>query len=164
MTGPAHGGQPARVTEPEPRVLVPAGLPLLDAAGWVGASCRAELVLHERLTATLASGAGAERSGVLWEVRAHRAEVAECWHRRLPELREMPREGFVAAAARPDAEAGATGPLEPAELVRTLGDLLDRYRAHVAGAVGPADGPTADTLAHAIRRAEQDRAAVSALT
>lgn len=164
------------MTEPSPAVVVPAGEPLLAAAAWIGASCRAELELHARLTAALAAGVGAERSPALWTVRAHRAEVAEAWHRRLPELREMPRESFVeagsegadvgSAASRADDAAttdGANGAGDLAWLVDDLDALLDRYRAHVPVAVGPADGPTADTLRQAIATTELDRRSVAAL-
>lgn len=140
-------------------MLVPAGPSLLDAASWVGASCRAELALHELLTATLGADAGVDRSAALWEVRAHRAEVAELWHRRLPELREMPRERFVAG----EGPNGSPEPADLATIVAGLDDLLDRYRAHLPVAVGPADGPVADVLAHAIGRAEQDRRTVADL-
>ncbi len=78
-------------------VLVPAGLPILDAARWVGASCWLELTVHQLLTAELAAPDLDDQGRVVrWRVRAHRAEVAAAWHQRLPELRELPREGFVA--------------------------------------------------------------------
>ncbi|MBX3314470.1 MAG: hypothetical protein KF906_09135 [Actinobacteria bacterium] len=150
----------------EPTVLVPAGAPLLEAAAWVGASCRAELDLHDRLTEVLAAGVGPELTSVLWQVRAHRAEVAEAWHRRLPELREMPRSGFVEATEVDPVSVPGTPSSDPADvgwLVDALDRLLDRYRSHVPVAVGPADGPVADTLRSAIARAEEDRAAVVSL-
>jgi hypothetical protein len=156
------------MTDPSPTVLVPVGAPLLDAAAWVGASCRAELELHARLTAALADGVGPDRSSALWTVRAHRAELAEAWHRRLPELREFPREGFVAAPATgssPD-EAPATTDSSADDLgwvTAALRALLDRYAERVPVAVGSADGPTADTLQQAIRRTQDDLAAVVAV-
>ena len=151
------------MTETEPTVLVPAGVSLLDAAAWVGASCRAELDLHQRLTEVLAAGAGPERSPMLWAVRAHRAEIAEAWHRRLPELREFPRETFVADDASNGSVPGVASASDLTWVVEALGDLLARYRDRTSVAVGPADGPVADTLVAAIRRAEQDRDAVTAL-
>jgi len=154
------------VTDTDPTVVVPAGRPFLEAAAWVGASCRAELVLHDRLTRALAAGAGAERSAILWTVRAHRAEVAEAWHRRLPELRELPRDGFVAGDGSDGDRSEGTGGLvvadDPGWVADALDGLAERYRAHLAVAVGPADGPVADTLALAIHRAEADRAALVA--
>lgn len=150
------------MSEAEPAVLVPAGEPLLDAAGWVGASCRAELDLHDRLTEVLAAGSGPGRTAVLWQVRAHRAELAEGWHRRLPELREMPRSGFVEGATLASGRP-ADDPTDVSWLIAALDGLLERYRERVAVAVGPADGPTADTLQVAIARTEEDRAAVAAL-
>ena len=156
-------GQPPGMADAEPTVLVPAGAPLLDAAAWVGLSCRAELDVFERLTEVLAAGPGPDRTAALWSVRAHRAEVAEAWHRRLPELREMPRSGFVESTDVDPTSVPRTPTGDPADvswLVDALDRLLDRYRAHVPVAVGPADGPVADTLRLAIARTEEDRDAV----
>lgn len=148
------------MTEPSPTVLIPAGEPIEVAAAWVGASCRAELDLHARLTEALAAGVGPATSPVLWAVRAHRAELAEAWHRRLPELREMPREGFVAAVDGADGSDAQHGSDDLGWVTAALRSLLARYEERVAVAVGPADGPTADTLRAAIRRTEDDLAAL----
>ncbi len=152
-------------------VVVPAGEPLLDAARWVGHACWAELRLHEVLTGWLADEADPELVTVLWSLRAHRAELAEAWHRRLPELREFPRAGFVLPSDRGQAGASALEALTAAdatsaERVAALGGALaamaDHYRDRVPVAVGPADAPTADTLARALARTESDRARLSA--
>lgn len=148
----------------DPVVLVPAGAPILEAARWVGASCHLELVLHEQLTAALAAGAGPAGSELLWTVRAHRAELAEAWHRRLPELRELPRDGLVAA---PD--SGVDPRLAPSDtdgsdlgwVVDALDALEERYLDHLERAVGPADAPVADTLVRALAVTAEDRLSLS---
>ena len=123
-------------------VLVPAGLPILEAARWVGASCWLELTVHQLLTAALAAPDLDDQGRVVrWRVRAHRAEVAAAWHQRLPELRELPREGFVA----PPADDGIDG----IDLTAALEGLDRRYQAHEAVAVGAADGPVRATLSRA---------------
>lgn len=153
------------MSENLPTVLVPAGLPLLEAAAWIGESSRLELDLHVRLTRVMRH-AGPARSPLLWEVRAHRAEVSEAWHRRLPELREMPRDRFMGADTAFGRAGGGDSDVDPADdltwLVDALEALVARYRSHLAVAVGPADGPTADTLGTAIGRAEGDIAALRA--
>lgn len=167
------------VTDDDAVVLVPAGRPILDAAAWVGTACWAELRLHQVIsdqlgTATVAPLAGgadaaseagpAEREGaegpesdgpppsLLWVVRAHRAEVAEAWHRRLPELREFPRPDFVVPGD--DGERLVADD----DVSATLHALLDRYRQRQSQPMGPADGPVADTLAVVIARTEADLA------
>jgi hypothetical protein len=141
-------------------VVVPAGLPILDAARWVGASCWLELAAHRVLTAELADPDLSDSARVArWRVRAHRAEVAAAWHERLPELREFPRERFVAPPADPGPdpadrwwEAGASiGPVD------VLDRLDRRYRDHEAVAVGPADGPVRATLSRARELLAADR-------
>lgn len=137
-------------------VIVPAGLPLLDAARWVGGSCWLELHVHELITDVLA-GAGLDHEArvALWRVRANRAEAAEAWYRRLPELRELPRETFVAAPDGSDV-------VGPAQGVEDLLAALDRrYAAHEPVAVGPADGPVAATLGWARTLVARDLAALN---
>ncbi|MCB0978138.1 MAG: hypothetical protein KDB02_11840 [Acidimicrobiales bacterium] len=141
------------MTAPEPTVLVPAGLPIEAAARWVGGSCHAELELFSLITAVMPA-AGPGPSKALWGVRAHRAEAAEAWHRRLPELREMPRERFVESAA---SEPGSgTFSADVAGVADALRTLIDRYEKWESVAVGPADGPTAATLQRALRIARED--------
>jgi hypothetical protein len=144
-------------------VLVPAGLPLLDAARWVGASCWLELAVHERLTEVLASEhLDAEVRVAAWRIRSHRAEVAEAWHRRLPELREMPRSAFVQPPPEEEVagfDAGAGG-LTVDQVVGMLAALDDRYATHERVAVGLADGPVRATLSWARVLLAEDRAAL----
>ena len=149
-------------------VLVAEGRPLREAAAWVGRACWVELRLHEVLTDWLATEVDPERRSALWAVRAHRAGMAQAWHRRLPELREMPRADFVRPAG-PAVEAwfaslvdldAADAHARPAALAATLHALADGYEAHLAVAVGPADAPVADTLALAVARSVADGAAV----
>lgn len=159
----------APTADPTTPVVMPAGAPLLEAAAWVGASCWLELALHRRLTALLATGIGPDASPVAWTVRAHRAELAEAWHRRLPELREFPRAPFVVAPADGDPRLAslAADPAPTADLASVdaaLAALADRYRAHQAVAVGPADGPVAETLRRALARTDADRQALAAVT
>lgn len=155
-SGPASGDHPV--------VLMPAGAPLLQAAAWVGASCHLELVVHERLTELLTAGRLPTWSTSIWTVRSHRAEIAEAWHRRLPELREFPREGFVTAPDGPitdhlggEAEAFITR----AGVLAALDALEIRYLEHLERAVGPADGPVADTLVRALATIGDDRLALA---
>lgn len=56
----------------------------------MGQACWAELRFHQVLTTWLAVETDLELSQAFWAIRSHRAEVAEWWHRRLPELREHP--------------------------------------------------------------------------
>lgn len=149
-----------------PFVVVPVGQPILDAAAWVGHACWAELRLHQVLTDWLAIEASPPLATAFWAVRAHRAELAEAWHRRLPELREFPRPGFVKSSAAGDQGlAGlevltdpADGAARVAALRAALAAMADHYRKHAQVAVGPADGPVADTLGWAIARTESDLA------
>lgn len=140
-------------------VLVPAGASIQDAARWVAVSCRAELALHELITDLLRGGSMPESASVLWTIRAHRAELAEGWHRRLPELREFPRETLLADVADEDPEPVAA-PSHTVVLER-LGELEARYLAHLDRAVGPADGPVADLLVRAIAVTADDRLALA---
>lgn len=144
-------------------VLIPAGAELLDAAAWVGRSCWIELTVHQRLTDWLADESDPQLAAALWTVRSRRAELAERWHRRLPELRELARAGFV----EPDAEAETllaplagevSGDARRKRLAEVLDALLERYRSQVHVVVGPADAPTARTLAEAIEATGADRA------
>ncbi|CAN5827805.1 hypothetical protein BH23ACT2_BH23ACT2_22220 [soil metagenome] len=158
-------------TDPAGAVVIPAGRPIEEAAVWVGHACWAELRLHQALTGWLAIEADDEQRVSWWRLRSHRAELAEAWHRRLPELRELPRPGLVLAGS-PEVEArydrlaqllDATGTRDRiAALGAALGDLAQRYRDHRAVAVGPADAPVAATLASAIERTEHDAAALGA--
>lgn len=144
-------------------VLIPAGLPIRDAARWVGGSCWLELLAHGRITDLLAVPDLADDLRVeLWRVRAHRAATSEEWHRRLPELRELPREDFVGPPEElGDPDAGAYGPPSIAAVAGVLGLLDDRYAAHEAVAVGPADGPVRATLSAARARLARDRQALT---
>lgn len=150
----------------EPQVVIPAGSELLDAAAWVGRSCWIELTLHQHLTEWLADEHDPALAATLWTVRSRRAEVAERWHRRLPELRELARAGFV----EPDADAesllaplatDASSGQRRDRLAEVLDAIDERYRAHVAVAVGPADAPTARTLLEAIDATSADRARIA---
>lgn len=153
-------------------VVVPSGAPLEEAAAWVGAACWTELRFHQLLTTWLADEADGERSVVLWRIRAHRAELAETWHRRLPELREMPRPDFVEPAspaaadrlAALEAAAPSAGPLERLSAAASVLAALGRgYAARAAVAVGPADAPVAESLGRAIEVTGSDAAALAAL-
>ncbi len=145
-------------------VVVPSGAVLADAAQWVGHACWSELQFHQLLTDWLAVETDPELSTAFWAVRAHRGELAEAWHRRLPELREFPRSGFVRSSlaaeegfATLDAIRGPADGGTRAEALRSaLSAMAEHYRGHLAVAVGPADGPTADTLAQAIARTDHD--------
>ncbi len=134
-------------------VVVPAGLPLEEAARWVGSSCWSELHVHQLITDVLAGGGLSDEERLaLWRVRANRAETAEAWHRRLPELRELPRASFVLPPAddppwERSAQVDADGATH--EVAAWLRRLDERYAAHAPVAVGPADGPTAATLSWA---------------
>ena len=144
----------------EPAVLIPPGPPILEAAAWLGHACWAELRLHAVLTGWLAVEADGAQVEVLWSERADAAERAEAWHRRLPELREHPRAGFVVPSSEgvarlfngltsldaPDATQARRG-----ALAAVLRGLRLGYHEQQALAVGPADGPTATTLTAALR-------------
>ncbi|MEO6987992.1 MAG: hypothetical protein ABI239_05020, partial [Aquihabitans sp.] len=121
------------MTDDDVVVLVPAGEPILVAAAWVGTACWTELRLHQMMSDLLGTATVAPVPSVsipsaskLWTVRAHRAEVAEAWHRRLPELREFPRPDFV--IPRTDGERL----LVDGEVRATLQVLLDHYRKRSA--------------------------------
>jgi hypothetical protein len=144
----------------DPVVITPPGLPILDAAAWVGHACWAELRLHAVLTHWLSVEPDAEASSVFWVERADAAERAEAWHRRLPELREHPKSSFVEASSEAVARLfnGLAGVDEPGATVARRGALSAvlrglrlGYHAHQERAVGPADGPVATTLVAALR-------------
>jgi hypothetical protein len=144
----------------EPVVLTPPGLPILDAASWVGHACWAELRLHAVLTHWLAVEVDTEATSVFWAERADAAERAEAWHHRLPELREHPRSSFVEASSEGVARLfnGLTALDQPdatdvrrGALSAVLRGLRLGYHAHQDRAVGAADGPTATTLVAALR-------------
>ena len=149
-----------------PLVVVPVGQPILDAAAWVGHACWAELGFHQVLTDWLAIEASPSLVSALWAVRAHRAELAEAWHRRLPELREFPRSEFIKPSEAGDRGFAdlnaltdpADGAARSAALTVALAAMADHYRGHAQVAVGPADGPVADTLNLALARTESDLA------
>ena len=135
-------------------VMIAAGLPIEAAAAWVGHACWAELRFHELLSTWLAHEEDDAVAIHLWSVRAAAAERASAWHRRLPELREMPRQAFVTpssadVAAFFDAIDAAVvaehvaGGLA-AEVI--AGALLAGYESHTLRTLGPADGPVARTL------------------
>lgn len=141
-------------------VITPPGLPILDAASWVGHACWAELRLHAVLTHWLSVEADPEATAVFWSERADAAERSEAWHRRLPELREHPRSEFVEASSEHVARLfnGLTGLDQPdhteqrrGALSAVLRGLRLGYHAHQERVVGPADGPTATTLSAALR-------------
>ncbi len=141
-------------------VVTPPGLPILDAASWVGRACWAELRLHAVLTHWLAVETDPEATSVFWSERADAAERAEAWHHRLPELREHPRSSFIAASSEGVARIfnGLTVLDQPDDteqrrgaLSAVLRGLRLGYHAHQEHAVGPADGPTATTLNAALR-------------
>jgi hypothetical protein len=141
-------------------VVIPPGLPILEAAAWVGHACWAELRLHAVLTHWLSIESDPEQVSVLWSERADAAERAEAWHRRLPELREYPQSVFVEASSEAVARLfnGLTSIDDPADtearrgaLAAVLRGLRLGYHQHQSLAVGPADGPTATTLVQALR-------------
>ena len=155
------------MTDASPPVLVPAGAPLIAAATWVGQACWAELRLHAALTAWLGDESEPGRRLAWWTVRAHHAQVADRWHQRLPELREMPRAAFVAPSGTEverwfEALEGvpAGGPGRVAAVSAPLHALALGYEAHRHVARGPADGPVADSLVLAAARAVADEVAV----
>jgi hypothetical protein len=125
----------------------------------VGQACWAELRFHQVLTAWLAVETDLELSQAFWAIRSHRGEVAEWWHRRLPELREHPRDTFV-APSRPDVAARfdeLEALVEPDasmdRAVAAAGVLIALgrgYEERRAVAVGPADRPVAATLVQAV--------------
>lgn len=146
--------------------VTPAGPLLMDAAAWVGAASWAELVLHQALTDLLGTVEPGQ-AVVLWTIRARRAELAAAWHQRLPELRELPRSGFVeptseiAAILAPFAEP-VTGDRIGA-VAEVLAMLGGHYRSRQAVAVGPADGPTTATLRRAVADTDTDLETLNAL-
>ena len=54
-------------------VITPPGLPILEAASWVGHACWTELRLHAVLTHWLAIETDPEATSVFWSERADRA-------------------------------------------------------------------------------------------
>jgi hypothetical protein len=141
-------------------VLTPTGLPILEAATWLGRACWAELRLHAVLTRWLAIESDPEAAAGFWTERADAAERAAAWHERLPELREYPRTSFVGASSDGvvrlfDALEALDVPSATTERRRALAAVLRGlrlgYHAHQALAVGPADGPTATSLSAALR-------------
>ncbi len=141
-------------------VITPPGLPILEAASWVGHACWVELRLHAVLTHWLSIEVDPGATSVLWAERADATDRAEAWHRRLPELREHPRSEFVHASSEAVARlfTGLTSLDQPDDseqrcgaLSAVLRGLRLGYHAHQEHAVGPADGPTATTLITALR-------------
>lgn len=144
----------------DPGVLAPPGLPILEAAMWIGNACWTELRIHAALTEWLKIEGDAEAVEVFWTERADAAERAEAWHRRLPELREHPKASFVEASSDGAAQVlnGLVAILDPAAtaerrgaLAAVLRGLRLGYHDRVAVMVGPADGPAATTLNAALR-------------
>jgi len=143
----------------EPAVVVPPGAGLLVVATWVGHACWVELRWHEVLTGWLSAEEDHVGALAFWSLRADAGERGAAWHRRLPELREHPRHGFVRSSS---GDVGAAFDrmvdlAEPAEAhhrlgcaVAVLGRLDAGYRRHVDVAVGPADSPVAATLTTAL--------------
>ncbi len=141
-------------------MVVPPGLPIFDAAEWVGYACWVELRLAEVLTSWLAIEPDATHAEVLWAERADAAERAEAWYRRLPELRELPRADLLVPASPAIAELfDRLAALDVPEgslarrgaLAAVLRGLRLGYHRHQEVAVGPADGPTARSLNAALR-------------
>ena len=151
-------------------VLVPAGDPIEVAAAWVGRACWAELAVHELLGAWLAQPADDDGHALAWwSIRAARAEQAEAWHRRLPELRELPRPSFVAARSSAADQllvelAGVGSGDRPGALVAVLVAMRAGYLARAEAARGPADGPVAATLVRAVEAIDRDLARCAPLT
>ena len=141
-------------------VLTPPGLPLLEAAAWIGHAAWTELRLHAVLTDWLKIEGDPAAIAVFWEERADAAERAEAWNRRLPALGEFPRHSFIEASSGEAArllnglvaidQPGAASDRRGA-LAAVLRGLRLGYHARQAVAVGPADGPTATTLTAALR-------------
>lgn len=136
---------------------MPAGLLIGDAAAWVGHACWAELRLHEALTGWLTVETDDAAAAQLWSVRSAAAERASAWHRRLPELREMPRADFVSPSSKEvagwfdDLAAAGIGTVDRRAAAQVAVQALRAgYEAHAEVAVGPADDPVARTLADAI--------------
>ena len=149
------------------KVVVPAGSNLIDAARWVGGSCWLELAAFQRLSRQMATvGLDDAVRVALWSVRSHRDEMASAWHRRLPELREMPRSDFVLAPT--DGDRWLEGEDAPDSVIDTVTAMLaaldGRYAAHQLVAVGPADGPVAATLARARQLLAEDVDALGAFS
>ena len=145
-------------TADEAVVVVPAGRPILEAAGWVGHACWAELRFHEVLTGWIAVEADDEAVARLWSLRSGAAARAEAWNARLPELREMPRPDFVVPSSH-DVEtwfvaldrSAADGDVDRSIAAEVVVEALRRgYVAQQAVAVGTADAPVARTLVEAI--------------
>ncbi len=145
---------------PDPAILTPPGLPILDAAAWLGHACWAELRLQEVLTAWLAVEPDPEHALVLWRERADAAERAESWYHRLPELREFPQASFLVPCSPSVADlfdqlaaldAPASSPARRGALAAVLRGLRVGYHRRQEVAVGPADGPTAVSIGVALR-------------
>ncbi|MCU1371057.1 MAG: hypothetical protein JWO77_2251 [Ilumatobacteraceae bacterium] len=144
----------------DPAVLTPPGLPILDAAAWIGHACWTELRLHAALTEWLRVEADPEAVAVFWTERSDAAERAEAWHRRLPELREHPKASFVEASSEEVAGVlndlvAITGPTATAArrgaLAAVLRGLRLGYHTRLEIMVGPADFPAATSLNEALR-------------
>lgn len=156
----------------KPSPLLSSGAPIRVAAGWVGSACWAELRVHAVITGWLALEPEPAVQIALWSVRADRAEQAQIWHDRLPELAEMPRSGFVgpwspAVVERLDRlasldQSGETE-LRVVGLDAALADLEGDYSQHQSVAVGPADGPVAAALIDALVRVDRSRALLASL-
>lgn len=162
LTGERPAANLRSVTDPagEPDVLTPPGLPILEAAAWIGHACWTELRLHAALTEWLKVEADPEAASVFWTERADAAERAEAWHHRLPELREHPKAAFVQASSEEAARLlnGLVAIVQPSAtaerrgaLAAVLRGLRLGYHARQAVVVGPADGPAATTLNAALR-------------
>lgn len=162
MTTPAPGAR---------AVLIPAGRPLDESARWIGHACWTELRFHRAITGWLSGGVDPESALLLWPIRAHRAELAEAWHRRLPELRERPRAEQV-TPSRTEVSAwferierpvpGQTARPHTTRQVAALvlAALAEGYDAHLSKAVGPADAPTVETLTRGIELTARDLASL----
>ena len=78
------------MTDPTPdAVITPPGLPILDAASWVGHACWVELRLHALLTHWLSVELDPRATSVLWTERADAADRAEAWHRACDQARAV---------------------------------------------------------------------------
>jgi hypothetical protein len=148
-------------SDPDVVVIEPPGLPLLDAARWVGAACWTELRLFDVVSGWLPDSGDADDPQVLWSIRSGRAAAGEAWHRRLPELREFPRAGFVTPSSALAAQVFDDLALVQAAnrvsaLGAVLGALRGAYRSQALVARGPADAPVSRTLVAELARLDTD--------
>ena len=138
---------------PTGALLAPVAPDLVGAAVRVGHDCWWQSRLFEVVGGWVASEPDVGAKLVFGRHRAHHAWRAEQWHDRLPELRELPREGFVtapnrAAAVLVETLAASTGTVERlAGLYRVvLPRLVTAHEAHLDALAPVTDGPVGRTL------------------